>query len=277
MPVFPEQKKQTPDRKNRSSYDPQNTISKQMKEDTRWKILAGLALVTLSLTLYIGHFLIFQDAHHLLIFLVGDIAFIPFEVFIVTIIIDQMLESREKKQRMEKLNMVIGTFFSNAGIPLLALLAKADPEIHRIRPEIAQGISGTDEGFIAVTNCLGSHQCRVLADSLDLFALREFLKNEEDFLLRLVENPMVFEHESFTDLILAITHLDEELRARGNLASLPASDIAHLEGDIHRVYSQLVPAWIRYMEYLKTHYPYLYSLAMRKNPFDPEASAVVGN
>ena len=248
-----------------------------MKEDTRWKILAGLALVTLSLTLYIAHFLIFQDAHHLLIFLVGDIAFIPFEVFIVTIIIDQMLENREKKQRMEKLNMVIGTFFSNAGTPLLALLAKADPEIRQIRPEISKGTNGTDEGLSAVRNCLLSHQCRVSADSIDLFALREFLQKKEEFLLRIVENPMVFEHESFTDLILAITHLDEELRARGSLASLPASDIAHLEGDIHRVYSQLVPAWIRYMEYLKTHYPYLYSLAMRRNPFDPEASVVVGS
>ena len=151
-----------------------------MKEDTRWKILAGLALVTLSLTLYIAHFLIFHDAHHLLIFLVGDIAFIPFEVFIVTIIIDQMLENREKKQRMEKLNMVIGTFFSNAGIPLLALLAKADPDIHKVRPELAKGICDTDEGFTAVTNCLESHQCRVSADNIDLFALREFLKKEEE-------------------------------------------------------------------------------------------------
>ena len=37
------------------------------------------------------------------------------------------------------------------------------------------------------------------------------------FFLRLVENPMVFEHETFTDLILAINHLDEELKARDNL------------------------------------------------------------
>jgi hypothetical protein len=71
-----------------------------MKEDTRWKLLAGLALLTLSLALYTVHFSIFQDRHHLLIFLVGDLAFVPFEVFIVTLLIDQMLESREKRQRM---------------------------------------------------------------------------------------------------------------------------------------------------------------------------------
>jgi hypothetical protein len=29
------------------------------------------------------------------------------------------------------------------------------------------------------------------------------------------------------------------------------------------------------MEYLKNHYPYLFNLAMRKNPFDESASVVV--
>ena len=41
-----------------------------MKENTRWKILAGLILVTLSLALYLAHYFIFSDAHHVLIFLV---------------------------------------------------------------------------------------------------------------------------------------------------------------------------------------------------------------
>jgi hypothetical protein len=29
------------------------------------------------------------------------------------------------------------------------------------------------------------------------------------------------------------------------------------------------------MEYLRDNYPYLFSLAMRKNPFDPAASVVI--
>ena len=53
-------------------------------------------------------------------------------------------------------------------------------------------------------------------------------------------------------------------------------DIIHLGGDCKRVYSLLVPEWVRYMEYLRAHYPYLFSLAMRKNPFDTSASVVIG-
>lgn len=248
-----------------------------MKEDTRWKLFAGLLLVTIALALFTAHYLIFNDAHHILVFGIFDLAFIPLEVLVVTLIIDQMLESREKKQRMEKLNMVIGTFFSNAGTPLLSLLTRADPKIADIQPQIAKGASATGSAFSEIETCLNSHSCNVTIDNVDLVALRDLLDKNEDFFLRIVENPMVFEHESFTDVILAVTHLSEELKARSDLAALPPSDLAHLQGDMNRVYSQLVPAWVKYMEYLKNHYPYLFSLAIRKNPFDPKASVVVGN
>jgi hypothetical protein len=86
---------------------------------------------------------------------------------------------------------------------------------------------------------------------------------------------MIFEHESFTDLILALDHLIKEMKARGDLAVLPLIDKNHLQGDIRRVYERLIPEWLKYMEYLKTHYPYLFSLAMRTNPFDSKASVVI--
>jgi hypothetical protein len=246
-----------------------------MKEDIRWKILAGILLITLSLALYTAHFFLFHDAHHLLIFLVGDIAFIPLEVLVVTLIIDRMLESRERQQRMEKLNMVIGTFFAKIGTPLLGMLSRADPGIGSVRAGLISGDVWSPDQFSEVRLCLESHACTVTARNIDLAELRSLLVTNEDLLMRIIENPMVFEHESFTDLILAVTHLTEELRARENLASVPPSDLAHLQGDMNRVYTRLVPAWAGYMEYLRNHYPYLFSLSMRTNPFDPDVSVIV--
>lgn len=49
-----------------------------------------------------------------------------------------------------------------------------------------------------------------------------------------------------------------------------------LGGDIRRTYSRIVLEWLHYMEHLKEDYPYLFSLAMRTNPFDPEAKVEVG-
>jgi len=246
-----------------------------MKEDTRWKILAGIGLITLTLAMLTAHYLIFQDASHLFIFFAGDLAFIPIEVLVVTLIIDQMLESREKQRRMEKLNMVIGTFFSRIGSPLLGQLVRADPAIDSIQEELVIGNEWHNDMFRNVQTCLNDYSCDVTIDLVDMETLKRFLASHEDFLLRLVENPMVFEHETFTDLLLAVDHLDEELKAREDLSGLPPSDRAHLAKDIQRVYSQLVPEWLKYMEYLKTHYPYLFSLAIRKNPFDRSSSVII--
>jgi len=247
-----------------------------MKEAIRWKLLAGIALVTLTLILMTVHYLVFQDSHHLFIYFLGDLAFIPIEVLFVTLIIDEMLASRDRQQRMEKLNMVIGIFFSRVGTPLLARLAQADPCSKPLQKEMSISQSEwTADRFRAAQANLSGWQCRVDPIHVDREALREFLDGNEEFLLRIIENPMVFEHESFTDLILAVTHLNEELKARGDLTNLPPSDIAHIEGDMERVYSRLVPEWLKYMEYLRNHYPYLFSLAMRKNPFDKNASVVV--
>jgi hypothetical protein len=247
-----------------------------MEKEIRWKVTAGIALITLTLFLMTVHFLLFQDSHHLFIYFLGDLAFLPVEVLLVTLIIDQMLSSREKKLRMEKLNMVIGIFFSRAGTPLLDCFARADPNSGPIRAGIATGTPLTAEKFRMVQTDITGWKETIDPARIDFPALREFLVRNEDFLLRIVENPTVFEHESFTDLILAVAHLAEELKARSDFALLPPSDIAHLTSDTERVYSRLVPEWLKYMEYLHRSYPYLFSLALRKNPFDEKASVVVG-
>jgi hypothetical protein len=56
---------------------------------------------------------------------------------------------------------------------------------------------------------------------------------------------------------------------------LPESDYKHLSEDIKRVYNQLISQWVDYIRHLKRDYPYLFSLALRINPFDENASAEV--
>lgn len=94
-------------------------------------------------------------------------------------------------------------------------------------------------------------------------------------MLSLFGNPQISEHDRFTPLLRAIFHFAEELDARGQLTDLPDTDYAHLSVDINRVYALLIVEWITYMRHLKKHYPFLFSLAMRTNPFDAHASAIV--
>jgi hypothetical protein len=247
-----------------------------MKEESRWKLILGAGLVVLSLALYATHYLLFHDLHHIMVFGLHELAFIPIEVLVVTLIIDELLATREKNQRLEKLNMVIGTFFSSTGTPLLAQMVRADPCIDTLRKRLVVQTSWKKDDFLEMKKVMQKYSCSVDIDTIDLTAAREFCLKNEEFLMRLAENPMVFEHESFTDLILALSHLTEELKARGDVSALPKDDRGHLAMDFQRVYSLLIPEWLRYMEYLQAHYPFLFHLAMRKNPFDASASVVIG-
>ena len=48
-----------------------------------------------------------------------------------------------------------------------------------------------------------------------------------------------------------------------------------MAGDIKRAYTLLVFEWLSYMKHLKNNYPYLFSLAMRLNPFDENATVEI--
>ena len=104
-----------------------------------------------------------------------------------------------------------------------------------------------------------------------------FLQKNRKFLLALLENPNLLEHETFTDLLRAVFHLTEELDKRNNMYQLPKSDYEHLRKDVERAYNLLIDEWLDYMEHLKNNYPYLFSLAMRTNPFDPNQTIEVYN
>jgi len=240
-----------------------------------WQIFLGLFLLILSIIFYFTHYLIFKDAHHIFIFMIGDIAFVFIEVLLVTLIIHRLLTVREKRNRLEKLNMVIGSFFSEVGTKLLAFFSDCDPTLDNIKKELIVTYDWSDKEFSIVNKRLKNYDYGVEVKKVVLEHLRGFLADKRDFLLRLLENPNLLEHETFTDLLRAVFHLTEELCAREKLTELLATDSEHLANDIKRAYILLVHEWLDYMKHLKENYPYLFSLAMRTNPFDQKASLIV--
>ena len=241
----------------------------------RWQIILGLSLVVLSVIFYFIHYAIFRDLHHIFIYMIGDIAFVFIEVLLVTLIIHQLLSVREKRARLEKLNMVIGVFFSEIGAGLVTYFSDFDPKLEKIKQELIVRPNWSEKEFSVVSKRLKSYDYGVEIQKVELEYLRDFLVGKRDFLLRLLENPNLLEHESFTELLRAVFHLTEELQGREDISQLPDSDYEHLAGDIKRAYVLLVQHWLDYMKHLKDNYPYLFSLAMRTNPFDQSASPIV--
>lgn len=186
-----------------------------------------------------------------------------------------LLSQREKEIRMEKLNIIIGVFFSEAGTKLLTYFINYDPEIEEISRKLAITSEWSGKEFLTADKLIRTHGYNINKNKVDFESLHHFLQDKSNLFLRLMENQNLLEHESFTDLLRAILHLKEELLSRDNFTGLPDTDYIHMSGDIKRVYGLLTPQWLNYMRYLKNNYPYLFSLAARMNPFNLQRSPVV--
>lgn len=243
----------------------------------KWETKLGIALLCSTALIYGLKFLIVGDegASNTLTYIFNALGFLPVNVLLVTLIINQLLAIRSKREKLQKMNMVIGIFFSEVGATLLKHFSDADPNLDEIRGDLLIRDSWTDSEFDRIKDELQGTEHTIMIQRIDLQDLRNFLIMHRDFLLRLLENPVLLEHATFTEALRAVFHLSEELESRDDISSLPEEDIAHLTIDIRRVYDQLTPEWVEYMRYMKSHYPYLFSLAMRKNPFDENASPMI--
>lgn len=240
----------------------------------RWQVLLLAGLVLLTLGLYWLHFFIFRDAHHIFIYLLGDIAFLPVEVLFVTLIINRLLSNRDKRVKLKKLNMVIGTFFSEVGTGLIKLFLKFEKNDELLRTLVLHDRRWADKDFKRLRQWLLDYRYDIDPGKGDLQELRALLTSRREFLLMLLGNPNLLEHDKFTDLLWAVFHLTDELVYREDFGRLPAADLQHLAQDLRRAFHLLVLEWLAYMQHLKHSYPYLFSLAIRTNPFDPKASPV---
>ncbi|MCK9418459.1 MAG: hypothetical protein M0R70_03655 [Nitrospirae bacterium] len=241
----------------------------------KWQIILGIMLVAVSVALYIVQIYIFHASRDTFFYLFQDLAFIPIQVLLVTLILNQLLNVREKQSMLNKLNMVIGSFFSEVGTSLLKSFSAFDQNREKIRGELLVQGGWTDRQFAAATRRVRSNDYNIQYAESDLQALKTFLAGKRDFLLGLLENPNLLEHETFTELLWSVFHLSEELAVREDLRSLPPADGNHIAGDIKRAHTVLIVEWLAYMKHLKHDYPYLFSFAVRTNPFDPNASPEV--
>jgi hypothetical protein len=238
-------------------------------------IVLGAALVVTAALLYLFHYAVFRDAHHIYIYLLGDLAFLPLEVLLVTIIVDTLLNARDRRAALEKMNMVIGAFFSEVGTELLRDLCRFDPGVEEKRLAFAGFADWKEADFHRVKGELKAMNFKCDSRAADIQHVKDILDSGRNFMVQLLENPMLLEHESFTEMLWAVFHLTEELASRPILVGLPESDMDHLAGDLGRAYGWVVAEWLEYLEHLKRAYPHLFSLAVRLNPFDPVAQATI--
>ncbi len=224
-------------------------------------------MVIVSIALYVLQLYLFNSPQQTAFYILQDIAFLPIQVALVTVILGRVMNDRNKRMRLNKINMVIDAFFSEAGTAILIELSELAENIEAVKRILAIRQTWSDADFSKAADYLKSVELPMDCSPKKLASLRVLLIYKRDFLLRMLENPNLLEHDSFTDMLFAVFHITEELIAREDFSSSSEADIKHLEIDARRAFRYLVVQWLYHIRYLSLNYPYLYSLEVRRNPF----------
>ena len=248
---------------------------KKVLSKLSWKQSVALVTAGFALMLPLVHILIFRDGYNLGFYWALDLCFVPVQVLVVTLIVENVLGERERAAKFHKLNMVIGAFFSEVGGEAIRRINEFCGDLDETRERFAVDMHWGHEQYQEALAFARGNSCKLDHDETRMEGLKLFLLEKRQFVLGLLQNPNLLEHDSFTDLLWALCHLTEELAARPGLEGLPATDVEHLKGDMRRAFNLLVVQWLAYMEHLKRSYPYIYSLQVRQNPFKQERNVVV--
>ncbi len=241
----------------------------------KWHISLAIGLLLSSILVYWLQIEIFARPGETFFYLFQDMAFLPVSVLLVSLVINELMVLREKRTIRQKMNMVVGTFFIQLGNRLLKELSQFDGQNTDVCRLFDRQHEWSDAFIKKAGRTIKNHISAIDIRRGDPNRLRELLTNEKNFIIQLLGNPNLLEHQDVTDLLWAISHLSEELALRDDLANLEEEDAKHLGNDLARAYTLLICQWLSYMRHLRDHYPYIFSLARRTNPFDRNASVPI--
>lgn len=239
-----------------------------MKKISSFLIVLVLALF--SMFLYAIQIMVFHSPRDTAFYIFQDLAFLPLQIAIVTVVLGSYLKRRDKIERLNKINIVINAFFNEAGMDILVGLSEFSLNCNEISKKLNIQTNWTNKKFLETVKYLKNIEIQMECNAEQLENLTVLMKSKRNFLIRLLENPNLLEHDTFTDMLLSIFHVTEELISRDAFEVDNQTDMEHLSNDMQRALKSLLIEWIEYMRHLRLEYPYLYSFMVRKKFFKEE-------
>lgn len=245
--------------------------------DIKWYAIIAVTLLILSVMSYSLQIYIFHNLHDTYFYLLQDVSFVPIQVLIVTFFIDRLMKRQQKINLIKRVNVTIGIFFNELGNDLMKILFTLTKNKHKLGEGLDITSGWKQKDFINTGKWIETDPAEIAITPDNIMELKQFFEKKRFFILNLLENSNLTEHDTFTDTLLAVSHLSDELSLRENTGQMPAADLNHLMLDTKRAYHGIIKEWIIYMSHIKKEYPFLFSLALRSNPFSEKSSVVIHN
>lgn len=203
-----------------------------------------IILVVFSAIMYVVHYLIFHDFHHIAIFFVHDIAFLPLEVILVSLGFDKMIERTNEAETKSRLSIIETLFFNQSGDQMLRYLIRFDPNSAQLKEALCVTESWRSSDFAMAARKLDAYPFSLELEQIDFFGMHYHLNERVDFYRNILENPATTQSDEFTAMVMNIYLLWEELDCRTDLYNLSSEERNYLGELLLLIYRELVEYWL---------------------------------
>ena len=148
-----------------------------MSKRLSWKLKFSILMVLLIIIIYGSNYLVLGDAEHIISYVWTHLGFIPVDILLVAFLLDEIIERKEKEAMLEKLDMLMSTFFSEVGNELINQLSTVNK--YKASTENLKSIKNwEDKDYENKLNELKS-------STVDFSAIDMGLEDREEFLEKL--------------------------------------------------------------------------------------------
>lgn len=211
-------------------------------------------LLAISACIYGMQVLIFNDVRNTEFYIFQDMAFIPISIAITTVVVGELLDINNKRDSRQKTRMLTSTFFSDIGFELMSMLAL----VSNIDEALLYTMNDPDISESDKIAAIKKSDFTVNADMGIYTIISDVIIASKTDILILSSNPMLYDHEYFSDLLWELLHLMDEFRLRGDYVKLTPNDLTELNSDFTQVLELLLINWVVNAKYLKETYPNFY-------------------
>ena len=163
-----------------------------MDSHKRWKIKFSLLMVVLIIIIYGSNYLVLGDAEHIISYIWTHLGFIPVDILVVAFLLDEIIERKEKEAMLEKLDMLMSTFFSEVGNEMINQLSHANK--YKASTENLKSIKNWDEKdydlkLEELKNTSIDFQADISPENREEFLenLRNLLVDKREFIINLIK------------------------------------------------------------------------------------------
>ena len=231
-------------------------------------LLKIIILFVLTIVLYLIYYIIFGEIHYIITSIAMSIASIPLNILFTSFIINYIVDIRDKKKRDKEVDILTGLFFNEIGIEILDIFTNRDECIEDIRKKALIKKDWAIDKYEELYEIFKNYDSCINVDMDDLKRLKIILDGKSSFILDLLFNPVLEDKEYFTDLIVEVLHVRDEINYRFIGDKLEDYEKIYIESDINKLYKLLCQRWVKYMLYLKNYYPQVFIKSLVNSPFD---------